>query len=333
VLEGLQSAENTAKTFRPVPYETEQKATRAVRTGIIQGAIVIPPQFSRRVYASDQPRLGLVLDNTDTFISSALLQSVTGLVTALNEPSVESRLPKQIELRPVELYPYIPYMQYMLPGAITLAMFVTTMVGGGMAYIDDKSRGVHEGYLVTPITKFELVFAMNLAGTIKASVGGLALMTLGSLVAGVGTTFQPLHLLSLSVLVILTSFAFMTMMSCIVARIDNPMAPRAIFGLLNTVLYFPSGAIYPVEALPAWLRIISYLDPFTYAVDGFKGLLLRGTGIGAVFGRYRLPSGVWSCHVGHQHLYFQTDIVVVRFREESAVIHATNAWSKTRGGH
>jgi ABC-2 type transport system permease protein len=76
----------------------------------------------------------------------------------------------------------------------------------------------------------------------------------------------------------------MTMMSAIVARINNPLIPRAIFGVLNTLLYFPSGAIYPVEALPWWLRIITRFDPFTYAIDGFRGLLLRGTSIGALFG-------------------------------------------------
>ena len=40
-------------------------------------------------------------------------------------------------------------------------MFVSVMIGGGMLYIDDKARGVHEGYLVTPITKTELVFGLN----------------------------------------------------------------------------------------------------------------------------------------------------------------------------
>ena len=74
----------------------------------------------------------------------------------------------------------------MLPGAITLAMFVSVMIGGGMAYIDDKSRGVHEAYLVTPITKFELVLAMNIAGTIKAAAGGLSLMVLGTADRGSG---------------------------------------------------------------------------------------------------------------------------------------------------
>jgi ABC-2 type transport system permease protein len=176
------------------------------------------------------------------------------------------------------------------------------MIGGGMAYIDDKSRGVHEAYLVTPITKFELVLAMNIAGTLKAAAGGLSLMVLGSLIAGVGTTFQPLHFLSLSVLILFTSFAFMTMMSAIVARISNPMIPRAIFGVLNTLLYFPSGAIYPVEALPWWLRAITRFDPFTYAIDGFRGLLLRGTSIApvlgdiaclAVFGALMLAINTW----------------------------------------
>ena len=68
----------------------------------------------------------------------------------------------------------------------------------------------------------------------------------------------------------------------------SPKASKAILPpnttILNTLLYFPSGAIYPVEALPWWLRAITYLDPFTYAVDGFRGLLLRGTSTGAVFG-------------------------------------------------
>jgi ABC-2 type transport system permease protein len=283
VWEALQSVEYGAKTFQPLPYASEQEATQDVRAGRIQGVVMIPPGFSRRVYSNNRPELGLELDNTDAFVSAAIAQALSGMVTTLNQPAVQSRLASQIALQQVELYPYVPYMQYMLPGAIALAMFVSVMIGGGMAYIDDKSRGVHEGYLVTPITRFELVLAMNIAGTLKASAGGLSLMIFGSLLAGVGTAFQPLHFLSLLLLIGCGSFAFMTMMSCIVSRMDNPLLPRAIFGVLNTLLYFPSGAVYPVEALPSWLRVITYVDPFTYAVAGLRGLLLRGESLQAVF--------------------------------------------------
>ena len=63
-------------------------------------------------------------------------------------------------------------MKYLLPGSITLAMFVSVMIGGGMLYIDDKARGVHEGFLVTPITKLELVMGLISSGALKAILAG-----------------------------------------------------------------------------------------------------------------------------------------------------------------
>jgi ABC-2 type transport system permease protein len=58
--------------------------------------------------------------------------------------------------------------------------------------------------------------------------------------------------------------------------------PRAMFGVLNTVLYFPSGAVYPQQGFPGWMQVIAVIDPFTYAVHAFKNLLLKNTGFGAI---------------------------------------------------
>jgi ABC-type Na+ efflux pump permease subunit len=91
----LQAVENNAHTFQTVSYLSEQEAASDVRAGRIDGVVIIPPAFSRRVYAENRPALGLVLDNTDQFVSSAITQSLSGLVTALNQSPVESRLPKQ----------------------------------------------------------------------------------------------------------------------------------------------------------------------------------------------------------------------------------------------
>ena len=77
----------------------------------------------------------------------------------------------------VEVYPYVPYIQFLLPGTIVLAIFVSAMIGGGIIFIDDKARGLHEGYLVTPLTKFDLILGFNLAGAIKALFAGLVLIT------------------------------------------------------------------------------------------------------------------------------------------------------------
>ncbi|MGH9570033.1 MAG: YhgE/Pip domain-containing protein, partial [Candidatus Angelobacter sp.] len=151
VIEALRAVQSNARTFKISVYTDERAMVSDVRKGDLNAGLVIPPQFSRDVYEHSRPKIGLVLDNTDNFMTSTFEQTMTQLVDALNGPDVQPRVVQQTALQVVELYPYIEYMKYLLPGSITLAMFVSVMIGGGIVYIDDKARGVHEGYLVTPI--------------------------------------------------------------------------------------------------------------------------------------------------------------------------------------
>lgn len=282
--EAFDAVRVNVRTFYPVYYTDDREAAKDLRDGKIDGAIIIPPQFSRRVYMGENPHLALVVDNSDNFMSSTMETKLQEVVQSLNTPAVQPRMVEQSVLEVVELYPYIEYMKYLLPGSITLAMFVSVMIGGGMLYIDDKARGIHEGYLVTPIKKWELVFGLNLAGAIKAVLSGVVITMIGSLLAGVGTSFHPGTFVQLMLLILLVSFAFNAMMFLIMVRVDDPLVPRAIFGILNTLLFFPSGAIYPVSAFPPWLRAIAIADPFSYAVHGFKALLLKEAGLSAIWG-------------------------------------------------
>ncbi len=157
-------------------------------------------------------------------------------------------------------------------------MYISVMIGGGMLYIDDKARGVHEGYLVTPISKLELVMGLNVAGAIKAVLSGISLTVIGSLMAGLGVIFHPDALLNLFLLILGTSIAFNGMMFLMMVRVDDPLVPRAMFGVLNTLLFFPSGAISPIAQFPKWLQAIAIVDPFSYAIHGFKSILLKDGG-------------------------------------------------------
>ena len=84
------------------------------------------------------------------------------------------------------------------------------------------------------------------------------------------------------VVIVITAMALVSMMFLIMVRVSDPLMPRAIFGVLNTLLYFPSGAVYPTYAFPRWMQYIAKVDPFTYAVHAFKNLLLKNTGLGAI---------------------------------------------------
>jgi ABC-2 type transport system permease protein len=278
VHEAFDSVAVNIATFTTIPYSDEYRAREDVRTGKVDGAVIIPPQFSRRVYSKDAPRIGLVVDNSDQIMSGAIVSEMQSLVDALNQPVISDRVVKNVALNIVEIYPYVEYMKYLLAGSIALAMYISVMIGGGMLYIDDKARGVHEGYLVTPISKLELVMGLNIAGAIKAVMSGISLTVIGSLMAGLGVIFHPDALLNLFLLILGTSIAFNGMMFLMMVRVDDPLVPRAMFGVLNTLLFFPSGAISPISQFPKWLRVMSVANPFTYAIHGFKSILLKDGG-------------------------------------------------------
>jgi len=83
--------------------------------------------------------------------------------------------------------------------------------------------------------------------------------------------------------VLVASVAMISFMFLVMVRVDDPLVPRAIFGVLNTLLFFPSGAVYPVEAFPTWLRWLSNVDPFTYTVHALRNLTLKSTGIEGIY--------------------------------------------------
>ena len=127
-----------ARTFDTVMYTDEGEALTALRTGRVNGVLTIPADFSRRTLADQAPRVALIADNTDNFVASALTGSMAGLVAAYNEPTVpSSRTGAAVTLDVVEVYPYVPYIQYLLPGSITMSIFMMVMIGGGIILIDD----------------------------------------------------------------------------------------------------------------------------------------------------------------------------------------------------
>ena len=85
IREGFDSIAVNIRTFTTVDYTDENKAREDVRTGKVDAAVIIPAQYSRRVYAHDAPQIGFVVDNSDLFTSSSLEGEMQSLVTALTE--------------------------------------------------------------------------------------------------------------------------------------------------------------------------------------------------------------------------------------------------------
>lgn len=301
VQERLNAIVQQPRTFRLVDYGDLPPAMTDLRAGFLKAIIFIPPDFSQRVMRQENPRIAFIQDNTDTFTANGLLERMQQLQNSLNGPVLPpmqpgqspvsdmatvlspNRLPASIQIQAVEVYPYIEYIKYLLAGSISLSIFVTAMIGGGITFIDDKARGLHEGYLTTPLSKVDLVLGLIGSGAIKGLMAGLIITIIGGLIAGIPRIWEPVRLFYLLVVLAATALAMISFMFLLMVRVNDPLVPRAIFGVLNTLLFFPSGAIYPTAGFPVWLRWISIVDPFTYVVDALKNLLLKDTGFAGIY--------------------------------------------------
>ena len=214
---------------------------------------------------------------------------MSGLVNAYDLPHVApQRMLTSTALAVVEVYPYVPYVpyvpyiQYLLPGSIVTSIFMMVMIGRGIIFIDDKAHGLHEGYLVTPITRLELILGFTLSGAIKAVLAGLVLMTLGTLIAGVPNPFDPMRLLRLFVVIVVTSTALVSMMFLLRVHMTDPLLPRAIFRRAQHAAVFPERRGQSATGLSRMDARDCGADPFTYGVHALKNLVLKNTRFGAI---------------------------------------------------
>jgi ABC-2 type transport system permease protein len=106
-----------ARTIDLVEYADPGVALGDLRNGVVNGVLTIPPDFSRRSLAKNDPRVALISDNTDNFVSASLAGTVSSLVSAFNAPITVDRIPGAAAVDVVEVYPYVPYIQYLLPGS------------------------------------------------------------------------------------------------------------------------------------------------------------------------------------------------------------------------
>src|SRR5947207_854816 len=118
---------SAARTIDTIDYADQGQALTDLRNGRVNGVLTIPPEFSRRVLARNEPRIALIEDNTDSFVSSALAATLGGMLVTYNLPVTSPRIPSAASLDVVEVYPYVPYIQYLLPGSAVLSIFMILM--------------------------------------------------------------------------------------------------------------------------------------------------------------------------------------------------------------
>src|SRR5208337_107046 len=149
------------------------------------------------------------------------------------------------------------YIEFMAPGTFVQAIMFVSIIAGGVQVVNDKERGIIEGYLVTPLKKYEIIIGVLLAGVIKSLISVIALFFLAITVIGVRPmsiwpTPDPIGIALTLFTLFLTSLGLIAMMTAYAVRFSTADIYRVSSFPINLTLYYTSGAIYPLDGFPTW---------------------------------------------------------------------------------
>ncbi|MGW4396312.1 ABC transporter permease [Amycolatopsis nivea] len=166
----------------------------------------------------------------------------------------------------------VPYLDYLAPGILAQsALFISIFYG--IQIIWERDAGVLAKLLVTPTPRAALVTGKAFAAGVRALVQAFIVVILAALL-GVGLTANPLRLLGAAVAVVLGS-AFFCCLSIVIAGLV--LSRERLMGIGQAItmpLFFGSNALYPVNLMPSWLKVLSHANPLSYQVDALRGLLI-----------------------------------------------------------
>ncbi len=285
LLDNLRAVEAGPKTLALTYGADENLAVAQVRSGRYKAALIVPRDFSRRMELNRKPEVGLFLDNTDEISSTTIKGVVSGALNAINARYVPIREPVTgIYLRNENLYRNIDYYQSLVPGIVVMAIFLGTLTTGVFNIVMDRFQGIEESYLMTPLTKADIVAGLILSGLAITTVVSIAVLVVGVVITGMPLPKGIGPYVSLALVIVLTILCLQSLMFTLLARANHPRIVGVLSGFMNVILFFPSGAIYPTASLPGWLQLFAKINPEAYAVDALKAVLFRSVGLRTVAG-------------------------------------------------
>ena len=161
------------------------------------------------------------------------------------------------------------YMSFLIPGIILMAVFFTSFMAG-ISIIWDKEFGFLKEVLVAPASRSILIFGRALGDSTVAVFQGF-------IVLAVAYLLTPNLLLGGIPILALTVFLTALTFTCLGITLASKIKSMEGFQLLTTFIAMPtlflSGAFFPVETMPSWMKIMAFLNPLTYGVDVARKVL------------------------------------------------------------
>jgi len=192
----------------------------------------------------------------------------------------------------------INYQKYIYPGVLVMTALFSSMFYGVYVIWDRKLDFLKE-VLVAPVSRASIFIGKVLGGCTDVIIQVTMLLIIGSFIV---MSLPALVILKVILLLFLISIAMVSLGLSIGANMTSPEGFMLVVNFAIWPLFFFSGALFPLDNLPAWLLIITKINPLTYGVDAVRGAvigvqhfsLLTDVAVLSIFSLIAMAAGIWS---------------------------------------
>jgi ABC-2 type transport system permease protein len=269
--------------------DSEDELRELIEKGEARLGIIIPPDFGTNIKGGGKTEIAIVLDGSDPSVASTALSAAQLIGQAYGANVQAERLSRvgvtgvgepPLDVRTQVLYnPNLEDAYFMVPGIVGMVLFAITSIVTANAIVRERERGTIEQLIVTPIRPWELIIGKITPYVILALFNTVEVLAIGSLWFGVPIRGSMALILALSSLFLLSSLGIGLLASTI-ANTQQEAMLTVYMTLLPAI--FLSGFFFPLEAMPRFLQLVSYLVPLRYYLSIIRALLLKGVGIAAL---------------------------------------------------
>lgn len=163
----------------------------------------------------------------------------------------------------------IGYRQYFFPGSMVMIVMFTAIFAS-YSVIDERNNGFLQGVLAAPIPRTSIVLGKVLGGALIATLQALVFMlawpVMGHWSGWLSMSAAAGMLLVIAVALTVIGFALAWPM-------DSTAGFHARLNLIYFPMWFLSGAVFPYDSVPLWLKILMAVNPLTYGQTALAALM------------------------------------------------------------
>ena len=163
----------------------------------------------------------------------------------------------------------VDFRTFLFPGVLAMSVLFTAAFAG-ISIVWDREFGFLREMLVAPVGTTAIMTGKCLGGATVATLQSLVILALAGLV---DVPYNLVMMLELVVLLFLMAFMICALGLVLAARVKQIQSAMPLVQLTITPLMFLSGALFPLSNLPAWLKVVTTLNPMTYAVESIRSVV------------------------------------------------------------